>query len=116
MGQASRQRGLEESLKLLAADFDGAEAGEMPRDELGVEQGEAPIFEPGDEIDERNLARIAGAGEHALAEKGTAEMHAVKSAGEHAVLPDLNRMAMAEREQFAIETADAPVDPGRAAA
>jgi hypothetical protein len=44
MGQASRQRGLEESLKLLAADFDGAEAGEMPRDELGVEQGEAPIF------------------------------------------------------------------------
>jgi hypothetical protein len=44
MGQASRQRGLEESLKLLAADLDGAEAGEMPRDELGVEQGEAPIF------------------------------------------------------------------------
>ena len=44
MGQASRQRGLEKPLKLLAAYFDGTEAGEMPRDELSVEQREAPIF------------------------------------------------------------------------
>ena len=101
MGQAcapARQRRLQESLKLLPAHLDGPEAGQVSRDELGVEQGEAPIFEPGDEINERDLARVAGTGEHAFAEKGAAEMHPVKSAGEHAVLPDLNRMAMAERE------------------
>jgi hypothetical protein len=44
MGQTSRQRGLEKPLKLLAAYLDGAKAGEMPGDELGIEQGEAPIF------------------------------------------------------------------------
>jgi hypothetical protein len=44
MGQTSRQRGLEKPLKLLAAYFDSAEAGEMPRNELSVKQGEAPIF------------------------------------------------------------------------
>jgi hypothetical protein len=84
----------------------------MPGDELGVEQGEAAIFEPGDEIDESNLARVAGSGEHALAEKRAAEMHAVKPARQRAVLPHLDRMAMAEREQLAIEASDAPVDPG----
>lgn len=88
----------------------------MPGHELSVEQREAPIFQSGDEIDQRDLARVAGSREHALAEKGTAEMHAVKAAGKGAVLPDLDRMAMAEREQIAIEAPDPPVDPGRAPA
>jgi len=88
----------------------------MPRDELGVEQGESPILQSRDEIDESDLARVAGSGEHALAEKGAAEMHAVKPTDKRAVLPDLDRVAMAEREQLAIEAPDAPVDPGRAPA
>jgi hypothetical protein len=49
----------------------------MPGDELGVEQGEAAIFEPGHEIDQRDLARVARSAEHALAEKRPAEMHAI---------------------------------------
>lgn len=115
MGNAAApQRVLQEPLKFFAAHFDGAEAGKVPGDELGVEQGETPIFEPGDEIDECDLARVAGAREHALAEKGAPQMHAVKPAGKLALLPDLHRMAMAEREQLAIEPADAPVDPGAA--
>jgi hypothetical protein len=59
LGQAAAQRGLEQSLKFFAADLDGAEPGEMPGDELRVEQGEAAIFEPRDEIDQGDLARVA---------------------------------------------------------
>jgi hypothetical protein len=46
-------------------------------DELRVEQGKAAIFQPRNQIDERDLAGVAGSGEHALAEKGAAEMHAI---------------------------------------
>ena len=116
MGQAAAQRGLQQPLKLVAAHLDRAEPGEMTGDELRVEQGEAAIYQPRHEIDERDLARVARSGEHALAEEGAAEMHAVKPADERAVLPDLDRVAMAEREQLAIEAPDAPVDPGRAPA
>jgi hypothetical protein len=86
----------------------------VTRDELRVEQREASIFEPCHEIDERDLARIADAAEHALAEKCAAEMHAVKPARDLSVFPDLDRMAMTEREQIAIETSDPAVDPGAA--
>jgi hypothetical protein len=112
---AAAQRGLQESLKFVPAHLDGAEPGQMAGDELGVEQGEASISQPRHQIDQRDLARVAGSREHALAEKRAAEMHAVESAGEHAVLPHLDRVAMAKREQFAVETPDARVDPGRAA-
>lgn len=87
----------------------------MSGDELGVEQGEAAIFQPRHEIDECDFARIAHAGEHALAEEGAAKMNAVESAGELAVLPHFNGVAVAEREQLPIEVPDAPIDPGRAA-
>jgi hypothetical protein len=86
----------------------------MPGDELGVEQRESPILQSRDEIDECDLARVARPGEHAFAEKGAAEMHPVKPADKLVVLPHLDRVAMAKREQLAIEASDAPVDPGRA--
>ena len=72
----------------------------MAGDELRVEQLEAPKFEPRDEIDERDLARVARSREHALAEEGAAEMHAVKPADQFAALPDFDRVAMAEREEL----------------
>ncbi len=43
-------------------------------------------------------------------------MHPVKPAGQCAVLPDLDRVAMTECKQLAIEAPDAFVDPGRAPA
>jgi len=70
----------------------------MPGDELRVEKREAAIFQPGDEIDQRDLARIPGLGEHALAEEGAAEMYAVKAADQLAILPDFHCVAMAKRE------------------
>ena len=70
----------------------------MTGDELRVEQREAAVFQPGDEIDQRDLARIPCLGEHALAEEGASEMHAVKAADQLTVLPDFHRVAMSERE------------------
>jgi hypothetical protein len=70
----------------------------MSRDELGVEQDEAAISQSRHEIDERDLARITRLREHALAEEGATEMDAVESADKPSLLPDLDRMAMAERE------------------
>jgi hypothetical protein len=88
----------------------------VARHELRVEQREAAIFQARDEIDEGDLAGVARLGEHALAKERAAEMHAVKAAGQSAVLPDLDRMAVPQREQFAVEAPDAAVDPGRAPA
>jgi hypothetical protein len=46
-------------------------------EELRVEQLEAAELETRHEIDERDLARVAGPRKHALAEKRATEMHAV---------------------------------------
>lgn len=117
MGQtAAAQRGFKEPLKLVPADLDRAEAREVTGDELRVEQGESAVDQSRHEIDERDLARVARLGEHALAEEGAAEMHAVKSAGQRAVLPYFDRVAMAERKKLAVEAPDAGIDPGRAPA
>lgn len=70
----------------------------MSGDELGVEQREAAIFQTGDEIDQRDLAGVPRCGEHAFAEEGAAQMDAVKAADQLALLPDLDRVAMTERE------------------
>lgn len=77
MGHAPWQRRLKGPLKFRPAHLDRAEASKMSGDELGVEQGEAAIFEPGHQIDQRDLARVSRTAEHALAEKGASEMHAV---------------------------------------
>jgi len=54
----------------------------MRRQELGVEQAIAAEPEPRDEMNERHLACIGMAAEHALAEKNRADRDAVEPAGE----------------------------------
>jgi len=70
----------------------------VPSDELRVEQSEAAIFQSGDQIDQRDLARITPSGEHALAEERAAKMDAVQTSHELSGLPHLDRVAMAERK------------------
>src|SRR5262245_25627709 len=65
---------------------------------------------------QRHFRGVAHAVKHALAEEGAAEADAIEAAGQIAVLPDLDAVAMAELMQAAIELADAPVDPGVLAA
>ena len=53
--------------------------------ELAVKQREIADLEPGDEPGERDLRRVARAAEHAFAEEGTAELHAIEPTDEFAV-------------------------------
>ena len=73
----------------------------MLRHELAVEKREIAHLQPRHEPGESHLRGIRCATEHALAEKGAAELHAIKSADEVLGIPDLERVRMArgvERE------------------
>jgi hypothetical protein len=69
-------------------------------------------FEAADQMYECNFRRVAGAMKHTLAEKRTAKAYAVETADEGTLLINFDRMAVAALIKFAVETADAPVDPG----
>src|SRR6185437_2697629 len=96
--------------------FDRAKRLQMLGDVLRIEQFEAAGDQPGHEVHQCHLRGVADAVKHALAEKGAAEIDAVESTGEIAVLPDLDAMAMAEPMESLVEVADALVDPGVLAA
>src|SRR5918996_1379795 len=64
---------------------------------------------------QRHLGSVAGAMEHALAEEGAGEAHAVKSSDEFLLFVYLDAVAMAALMQLAIELADAAGNPGAAA-
>src|SRR5262249_2444863 len=64
----------------FARNLDGAEAGQVRGDELGVEQDEAAPFQAFHQMHQGHLAGIAAAREHAFAEKGGAQPHAVQAA------------------------------------
>ena len=69
-------------------------------------------LEAGDKPGKRDLRCVGHAAEHAFAEEGAAELHAVEPADEIARLPDLDRMGVAgsvEREHRLLELG---VDPG----
>jgi len=53
----------------------------MFRQELRVEQGKTTPSQPRNEMNQRNLAGVAFAREHAFAEEGSAEIHAIEAAG-----------------------------------
>jgi len=71
------QRVGEQPMIAAAGDFDGPEAGEMRRQELGVEQAVAAEAQPGGEVNEGHLARLTLTAEHAFAEKGRADRDTV---------------------------------------
>jgi hypothetical protein len=76
-------------------DLDRAESAQMLGHELAVEQLEPADDQPGDQPGERHLGRVAPGREHALAEEGGAEPHAVQAADQLAILPCLDRMGVA---------------------
>ena len=71
-----------------------------------------PSRKPRDEMGERHLARIGHAAEHAFAEKGAAQRHAVEAADQFAVVAGLNAMREAMAMERGIEPHDLVVDPG----
>ena len=83
----------------------------MRGEELGVEQGEAAPDQALHQMHQRHLGRIARPGEHALAEKRPAQLHAVKPAHQRAVLPAFYRMGVAGGMQRAIQPQNFVIDP-----
>src|ERR1700720_1530910 len=96
---------------LAAGHFDGAKCAQRIRNELRIQELESPRFEPSDEMDQRDLGRVARAVEHALAEESAAKGHAVESADEIVPLVDFEAVAMPPLVELAIERADSCVDP-----
>jgi len=92
--------------------LDCPELREMRRQELRVEQAVAAAPQPRNELDERDLARIAHSAEHALAEKGGAQRDAIQPADQLALVPAFDAMRGATLEERGIEPHDLVVDPG----
>src|SRR5262245_17642014 len=88
----------------------------MVGDELRVEQREAAPDQPGAQVNERHLAGVALQREHALAEEGAVEGHAVEASDQLAPGPGLDRVAVPRLEKIAVERPDLGVDPGGAPA
>src|SRR3546814_5498351 len=63
-------------------------------------------------MDERHLAGVARPAEHALPEEGAAEGDPVEAADQFALVPALDRVAVAHLVQPRIEPHDLVVDPG----
>src|SRR5690606_35017846 len=92
-------------------DLDRAELAQMLGHELRVKQSKVRRAQHRDEMDQRDLGRVAIEVEHALAEEGAPDPHPIEPAGEPAVAPCLDRMAMRAAEELAVEAPDAAVDP-----
>jgi hypothetical protein len=63
-------------------------------------------------VNEGDLGSIPFGVEHALAEESPIEAHAIEAADEAVVPIDLHRVAVTGIEEFAVQFADAPADPG----
>src|SRR6266851_3861629 len=84
----------------------------MVGDELRIEQDEATRFQPGYQMDERDLGGVACPMKHAVPEEGAADTDAIESTHQFGPVIDLDGMAVTDPIEPAIEIADAPVDPG----
>jgi hypothetical protein len=93
-----------------------AEAREVVGHELGVEQHVAAGDQSGDQMNQGHLRGVGAAREHALAEEGGAEGHAVQAADQLPLQPALDAVGVAHLEQLAVEAFDRSVDPGLVAA
>jgi hypothetical protein len=80
--------------------------------ELAVEQREIADLETGDEPRKRHLRCVSLPAEHAFAEEGAAELHAVEAADKLAVTAHLDRMGVARLMQCQHCALELTVDPG----
>ena len=89
-----------------------AELRQVRREELRVEQDEAAEPEPRHQMHQRHLGGVAHPAEHALAEEGAAQHHAIEPADQPPLLPDLDRVRVALGMQRQEQPLDLRVDPG----
>ena len=111
-GCAAAQRRIQQHQIVLLVDLDRAEALEVRRHELAVEQAEAADDQPRHQPGQSDLGGVALQRHHRFAEEGGAEPDAVEAAGQLAVLPDLDRMGAPGFVQADVARLDLGVDPG----
>jgi hypothetical protein len=74
--------------------------------ELAVEEVEAADPQARDQPGERNLGGVGRRGEHALAEEGAGEAHAIEAADQLRPLPHLDRVGAATGVEVAVALLD----------
>src|SRR6185312_17177837 len=107
---AAERRGKQRRVS-LARNADRAERRQMLGHELAIEKREIADLQARDQPGERDLGCVGPAAEHAFAEKGAAELHAIEAADQVVRLPYLDRMGVAgavERDHRVLELG---VDP-----
>jgi len=102
----------EQAVISCPGDFDPAKARQVRRQKLGVEQAVPAETQPRDEVDERDLARISGAAEHALAKESGTERDTIEPADQIPVSPRSDTVRSAAGEERRIKPHDLIVDPG----
>src|SRR5690349_12620927 len=80
--------------------------------ELGIQKREPAPAQARHQMHQGDLRGIPFRVEHALAEEGPVEPHTIATTDEAAVPVDLHPVAVARIEEFAVEFANAPADPG----
>src|SRR5207253_2686576 len=96
---------------LVSRNRNRAELREVAGHELCVEQRKGAAFQARDKMRERNFARVALARKHALAEKGGAQLHAIKTADQTVLAPAFDAVPKAAAVKFGVKGNDLLVDP-----
>lgn len=105
------QGDLEGPQVLAPPDADRTEPHRVIVDDLAVEQHGADAIELGHKVGEGDLRCVGHAIKHRLSGEKTAELYAVQTAGELAVLPDLDAVCVTEAVQLAVGLHESVRDP-----
>jgi len=106
-----RNRSVEAVEIFVTRNLDRSETGEMGCDELRIQQLISAVDQSGDQMDERDLACVGFAAEHALAEERGAERNTVEAAYKVPFAPAFDRMRAAAGVESCVESKDLVVDP-----
>jgi hypothetical protein len=109
------ERALQPPVILPPGDLLRPELRQVLGQELRVQQGEAAADQPRRQVDQGDLRGVGLAAEHALAEEGAGERHAVEAAHQPPLAPALDGVRMTLRMEFGVQLLDGVVDPGLAA-
>ena len=97
----------------VSPDGDPAELSRDGGQHLDVEQGEPLVAQVFQQVEQRDLRRVAGAVEHRFAGEESADSDAVDAAGELVLLPALEAVGMALLVEARVGVEEFRADPGR---
>ena len=106
------ERALETRQIVGARDGDRAQALEVRRRHLSVEQRKSPLAQPRDEVADGRLRGVGAAMKHRFAAEETAQRDAVETADQRVPLPDLHAVGEPAPMQLAVRAHEVTGDPG----